>query len=328
MASEHPAHSFYHRHKQLILYSIGLLVILVIAFGAMAYSFSARVSAAEQDYNQKISALGQQTTQALEQAKGVLEAQLASLNESLTGVGTQLQSFKDQNTREINTLNSLIDSIESQTSIQLGELKTEIKNVQIKSADFSGIIEDVLKSVVSVKTNTGQGSGAIITDDGYVVTNFHVINGASESSIRAHTYGGSTYAAKVAGVDESADIAVLKIDGSFQPLEFGDYKGAKVGEKVIALGNPAGLDFTVTEGIISAFRTASNGKVYLQIDVPINPGNSGGPLVNVHSEILGINNFKLQGDFEGLGFAINSNTVEGITDRLIAEHRAAQQAAP
>ena len=323
-AAAHSPPSFYRKHRQLILYSIGLFIVLALSFGALSISFSKKLRAAQDDFDQRISLLSEETTDTLKETKSILEGQIAQVNGSLS---SELDDFRVQNEREISTLNGLIDAIEEQTNIQLGELQSELKNVQIKSADFSAIVDDVLQSVVSITTNAGQGSGAIITKDGYVVTNFHVISGATASSIRLHTYDGNSHETEVAGYDSDADIALLKINGNFDSLPFGDADEAKIGERVIALGNPAGLDFTVTEGIISAFRTSSDGYRYLQVDVPINPGNSGGPLVDVRGEILGINNFKLKGDFEGLGFAIIANTVEDITDDLISMHRA-QQSAP
>ncbi|MEK6901521.1 MAG: trypsin-like peptidase domain-containing protein, partial [Nanoarchaeota archaeon] len=104
-----------------------------------------------------------------------------------------------------------------------------------------------------------------------------------------------------------------------QPLRFGNSHNAKVGEKVIAIGNPGGLDFSVTQGIISATnRQDSNGNQYIQIDVPINPGNSGGPLINAEGKVLGVNTLKLVG-FEGLGFALASSYVDDIITTIIEE---------
>ena len=137
-------------------------------------------------------------------------------------------------------------------------------------------------------------------------------------------YSGKTYNVNIlAGYDNNADIAVLKIDASdLRALKFGDSDEVKVGEKVIAAGNPAGLSFTVTEGIVSAFRTFNNVN-YIQTDVPINPGNSGGPLINTKGEIIGINNFKV-GGFEGLGFAISSSNVRSVVNKIIDEYEAKQ----
>ena len=228
---------------------------------------------------------------------------------------------KHQNQKDIKTLSDLIDQIEQQSNIKLNELKTQLTNIQIKSADFTAIVNDVLKSVVSISTNTGQASGVIVSSKGYIVTNVHVINGAT--SISVTTNSGSTYSVKeIIGYDSNADVAVLRIDASgLKALPFGDSGKLKIGEKVIAAGNPAGLSFTVTEGIVSALRTLSNGINYIQTDVPINPGNSGGPLINTQGEIVGINDFKV-GGFEGLGFAISSNDVNAIVTKIISDYEA------
>lgn len=300
---------------------ITAIMVLVLTSGIIFY-FNYQLNAVRQDYQSRILDLNQKTAESLEGLKTTLEKLGVNLSTQIGIVDTSLQSFKSQNQQEIKTLSDLIDEIERQSSIQLTELKDELKNIRIKSADFSAIINDVLQSVVSVKTDVGQGSGAIIGTDGYIVTNVHVISG---SSIRVVTYSGDTYDANaIAGYDVNADIAVLKINApNLKALNFGNSDDVKVGEKVIAAGNPAGLAFTVTEGIVSAFRTAQNNLRYIQTDVPINPGNSGGPLINTKGEIIGINNFKV-GGFEGLGFAISSNNVRSIANKIISDYEANQ----
>lgn len=295
--------------------------------GGVVYYFNYQIKVVRYDYSAKISDLNQQIILGLQSLKQSLEAQIGILGSNLSSqiglVDVNLQNFKKQNQQEIDTLSKLIEQIEQQSSIKLTELKNELKDIRIKSADFSAIVDDVLQSVVSVKTNIGQGSGAIIDRKGYVVTNVHVISGAS--SVKVATYSGKTYDANtLVGYDSAADIAVLKVDApDLRALNFGDSDEVKVGEKVIAAGNPAGLAFTVTEGIVSAFRTGQNNIKYIQTDVPINPGNSGGPLINTNGEIIGINNFKV-GGFEGLGFAISSNNVRSAVNKIISDYEAKQ----
>ena len=202
----------------------------------------------------------------------------------------------------------------------VSELQKQVANIQVTSSDFSGIIEKVLQSVVSVRTDVGQGSGAIVSSAGYIVTNYHVIKGATAAQIL--TYDNNVHATQLIGYDEDADIAVLKIDGSFQKLKFGNSNELMVGQRLIALGNPYGLSFSVTEGIVSSVhRQGANNNYYIQIDVPINPGNSGGPLVDINGEIVGINNFKIK-DAEGLGFAIESNKVYEVYQDIIEKYEA------
>jgi len=303
-----------------------VIVLVLILAGAMFYYVNYNLKAIRQDYDARINSLSYQTLQNLKALQESTESRISALSSNLTSqigqVSDSLMGFRQQNQQEIKTLSALIDTIEQQSNIQLQELKGELEGIRIKSADFSAIVDDVLQSVVSVRTNVGQGSGVIIGTEGYIVTNVHVLSGAS--SVQVTTYSGSTYKVNtLVGYDSAADIAVMKTGASgLEGLPFGDSDRLKVGEKVIAAGNPAGLAFTVTEGIVSAFRT-QNGINYVQTDVPINPGNSGGPLINVKGEIVGINNFKV-GGYEGLGFAISSNDVENVVDRIITEYEAKQ----
>ncbi|MBI2499679.1 trypsin-like peptidase domain-containing protein [Candidatus Woesearchaeota archaeon] len=220
-----------------------------------------------------------------------------------------------------------ISSLIEESSFQLSELKNDVSNIQVKSQDFTGIIEDVTKSVVSVITDVSQGSGVIIKSDGYIVTNVHVLEDARR--IRVISSDKEVYSAKLIGYSKTTDIALLKIDADdLDYLKFGDSDDVKPGQRVIAVGNPAGLDFSVTEGIVSAVhrKVRNEDNEYIQTDVPINPGNSGGPLINIKKEIIGINNFKI-GGFESLGFAIESNLVKDVTEEIFQklEEQQAQQ---
>jgi serine protease Do len=203
----------------------------------------------------------------------------------------------------INTLSASVNSISStQTSLssQLSQIKAAT------SADFSGIIEQEIKGVVTIKTDVAQGTGFLITNDGYIVTNAHVLSGARIAN--AYDYNNNEYHASLIGYDNNMDVAVLKISGSFTKLTLGNSDETKIGEKVIAIGNPLGLSFTATEGIISARdrEGINNLPYYFQTDVALNPGNSGGPLINTNAQVIGINNFKTSGA-ENIGFALESN---------------------
>ncbi|MBI2523434.1 trypsin-like peptidase domain-containing protein [Candidatus Woesearchaeota archaeon] len=295
-------------------------IILIIAIsGSLIFYYNAKVN----ELNREILTLGNK----LDRVNENLKSDISSLNQNLTSeidlVDSDLRNFKMRNKEEINTLTGLIDEIEKQSEIQLGELRDDLKSIQVKSQDFTAIIDDVIQSVVSVGTNKGLGSGVVIDSRGFIVTNYHVVEGAS--IIRVLTYSEDVYNTALIGYNDVADVAVLKVDASLPALRFGDSDDVRVGEKVIALGNPAGLSFTVTEGIISAVhRKGPNDlPIYLQTDVPINPGNSGGPLVDANSEIIGLNNFKVSG-LEGLGFAVESNTVKDIADDVIAQYLQSQ----
>ncbi len=238
------------------------------------------------------------------------------LNKEVNTLNSGLDNLKKDTEKSTKTLEEVINEVEKQSNIELEKVKKDIESVSVTAGDFSKIIEGVLPSVVSISTDKGLGSGVFIADNGYIVTNSHVI--ASANYIRIYTNDKKIYAANVFGSDDSVDIAVLKINASYAPLQFDNSAEIKVGEKVIALGNPKGLDFTVTEGIISATnrKIGSSNIGYIQIDVPLNPGNSGGPLVNTRGKIIGINNLKL-GGLESLGFAIPSNTVKDVVDRIV-----------
>lgn len=169
-----------------------------------------------------------------------------------------------------------------------------------------------------------QGSGFIISEDGYIVTNHHVIHNASE--VRVRTSDHRIFRAEVVGKDEPSDIAVLKVDADGLPaVRIGDSDALAVGEWVLAIGAPFGMDYSVTAGIVSA-KGRSLGERYvpfIQSDVAINPGNSGGPLFNIDGEVVGINSqiYTRSGGFMGLSFAIPSNLVMDIVDQLQTDGR-------
>ena len=165
------------------------------------------------------------------------------------------------------------------------------------------------------------GSGFIISDDGIVITNNHVIQGAEDVFVRAK--GDQEFKAKILGADPGMDIAVLKIesDEKFVPVKFGDSDKSRIGDWVIAIGNPFGLGGTVTAGIISA-RNRSIGlsryEDFIQTDASINQGNSGGPLFNMNGDVIGINTAILgQSGSIGIGFAIPSNSADRVIKQLI-----------
>ncbi len=163
------------------------------------------------------------------------------------------------------------------------------------------------------------GSGFIIDKDGYIITNNHVVDGADD--IKVKLADGREYKAKVIGRDQKTDLALIKISSLFKDLPYlplGDSDKMRVGDWVLAIGNPFGLEETVTQGIISATgRVIGSGPYdnFLQTDAPINPGNSGGPLINLSGEVIGINSAIIQSG-QGIGFAIPSNMAKKITPQL------------
>ncbi|MGY6239696.1 DegQ family serine endoprotease [Burkholderia ambifaria] len=165
------------------------------------------------------------------------------------------------------------------------------------------------------------GSGFIVSADGYILTNAHVIDGANVVTVKLTDK--REYKAKVVGSDKQSDVAVLKIDASGLPtVKIGDPGQSKVGQWVVAIGSPYGFDNTVTSGIISAKSRAlpdENYTPFIQTDVPVNPGNSGGPLFNLQGEVIGINSmiYSQTGGFQGLSFAIPINEAIKVKDELV-----------
>lgn len=192
-------------------------------------------------------------------------------------------------------------------------------------------LEDLFESLPPYGNSQGKkwkemsmGSGVVVSSDGYILTNYHVIEQAED--IKVTLYDRRTFKAKVVGVDPKTDLAVIKIDAKDLPIaSWGDSDKLQVGDFVLAIGNPYGLTHTVTMGIISATGRADVGiadyEDFIQTDAAINPGNSGGPLVNIKGEIIGINTaiFSRTGGYQGIGFAVPSNMSRIIKDSLIKD---------
>ncbi len=233
-------------------------------------------------------------------------------------------------TIDYNNLNNKIINLQADTQNKLNELtesllqtKTTVEKSQeelilLKASageDFSGIIENSISSVVTIRTDVGQGTGFIINKEGYIVTNAHVLEGGRK--IEAITSSQQIIQAQFIGYDIEFDIALLKIPGEYKAFDLENSDEIQIGEKVIAIGNPLGLQFSVSQGIVSAIHREGINKVkaYIQTDAALNPGNSGGPLINKQGKVIGINNFKI-GNSESLGFALESNYIEDIVNQI------------
>lgn len=216
---------------------------------------------------------------------------------------------------------------------------TDGVSLQISGADdtqaltLQQIYAKIIPSVVSITSQTSSGevtgTGIIMTADGYIITNCHVIEDGDTPQVLLQN--DDSYQAAVIGSDETSDLAVLKIDADgLTPAEFGDSDALQVGDAVVAIGDPLGTQLrgTMTDGIISAINRdlAFDGRTLtlLQTNAALNSGNSGGPLINMHGQVVGITNMKMKAatsnatGIEGIGFAIPVKTIRSVVDELIA----------
>lgn len=231
-----------------------------------------------------------------------------------------------------------IEELEAQRSTMEAKVQSLTNSVALTGISSAGygneltvpqIIAKARPSVVAISTvsgwSSGTGSGVIMTEDGTILTNAHVVNGAQSITVRV--MDGGEYEATLIGLDEKTDLAVIKIDAdNLTPAEFGDSSSIVQGEIAVAIGNPLGLAFegSVTQGIISAvsreMEVEGRTMTYIQTDAAINPGNSGGALVNGSGQVIGINSVKVSSsDVEGLGFAIPISVALPIAEQLTTD---------
>jgi S1-C subfamily serine protease len=262
----------------------------------------------------------------------VLSATCEILLDDNSIIQAEAQQLQEDTSNTIQNVNSLPDLFS----------KVEKSVVQVASKEDTGI-----------SLGSTLGSGFVYDKNGYIVTNYHVVAGSkTEGNVQITFLDGTVYNAKLIGVDSFSDLAVLKIEGDnipsdkLVPLPIGDSTSLRVGEQIVAIGNPFGLSGSMTEGIVSGLgrmipsspespRNPPDGILppaaqplsstysipdIIQIDAPINPGNSGGPLLNIRGEVIGINTaiFSTTGASAGIGFAIPSNTIKKVVPSLIA----------
>jgi len=287
--------------QQHIIYGV---IILIVAGGLFAY-FDSEITKTQTHFNTEVN---------------ILHSELATTQEEITSLQEKVgivQTDLIEKSSAIVSLNENLQKVQTESQENLGKLEDKVRTLKSTNQDFSDVIEEVIPGVVSIITNTGSGSGFFVRGSGYIATNYHVIKGATAAQVT--TSNGNNYDVRVVGYDKNADIAVLYINETgLKRLSFANSGSVKVGEKVIAVGSPVGLDYTVTQGIVSSAKRVSDGNIYVQIDVPINPGNSGGPLINGDGKVVGINTLKLEG-YEGLGFALEADFVKNIIDDIISQ---------
>jgi serine protease Do len=208
-------------------------------------------------------------------------------------------------------------SVENKPGFYSGSTRT------LATRTVRDLVSQLGEAVVQVRTPSGLGSGFILNEDGFLMTNFHVIEGETQISVEVyHQTGGelerkSYKQVRIIAINKFGDLALLKIDDKdapkFKYVLLGSADALAVGESVFAIGSPLGLERTVTEGILSTKTRQMAGELYLQTTTQINPGNSGGPLFNMRGEVIGITNMKITFG-EGLGFAIPVESVKFFLD--------------
>ena len=255
----------------------------------------------------------------------------------LVAIGTGLVDAGGGST----TTTTTVPASAPQTALASNDSGKALSVNQIYSQDSPGVV--YITAERSAQTSpanpfgqsqggTATGSGFVIDNDGHILTNNHVVAGSDNVTVRVGGEDGQTFDAKIVGTDPSTDVAVLEVDSGsdqLQPLELGSSSGVEVGDPVVAIGNPFGLDRTATAGIVSAVQRqidAPNGFTIenaIQTDAPINPGNSGGPLLDAEGKVIGINSqIESGGQSEGnvgIGFAVPIDTAQEIAQQLIAD---------
>ncbi|MCC5941178.1 MAG: Do family serine endopeptidase [Balneolaceae bacterium] len=252
-------------------------------------------------------------------------------NRELPAYNTGSDDAESSSVNLLRDFNDAIVNIAERTNPTVVTITTR-QTVRVRQqSPFSFFFDDPRFDREQEYQRDGLGSGVIVSEDGYIITNNHVIQNADE--IKIITYTGDELDAEIIGTDPASDIAVLKVDsGTLPAIKLGNSDNIRVGEMVLAIGSPLGQQFahTVSKGIISASGRSSLGlnayENYIQTDAAINPGNSGGPLINVDGELIGINTAiaSRSGGSQGIGFAIPINMARNVMEALITDGRVAR----
>ncbi len=324
-----------------------LCLIIIVALGSLstylAYDYNAKIEKLSADQEKSMDELSAKMVAQSDALRTDVSSQLSLLGSDVATARTSITSLSSDLTSSIQNYNyqslvrdnALSESVQKMSNRSLTELSSfqqQLNKVSEASTDFAPIIPKAQDSVVTIgRKDKGVfitvGSGVLINNVGYIVTNEHVIDALS--SIYVRTHDNNEYAATVIGKDESWDVAVIKLTtekSTFTYLNWADSDRVFVGQHIIAVGNPVGLESTVTEGIISNTNRLVTGDArdiyYLQTDVAINAGNSGGPLIDKEGKIVGIATMKyMKLGYEGLSFALRSNDVQGVVMDILQEEQ-------
>jgi serine protease Do len=219
---------------------------------------------------------------------------------------------------------SLVDFSDSLRSLTA---QTSGSVVQILTSGYGLVADQEDVGASFLAGQSGKGSGVILSADGFIMTNAHVVDGVKHIRVRLHSGTENTRLidAKLAGLDRTSDLALLRIDAKgLVPLSLADSDSVTQGELVLALGSPLGLENSVSMGVISSVArqiSPDDPRIYIQTDAPINPGNSGGPLIDVNGNLVGLNTFiySKSGGSEGVGFAIPSNVIRYVFNQFLKD---------
>ncbi len=234
----------------------------------------------------------------------------------------RISQLEDETDGKVNELAVEIINTKSSLDMELININQnlmsateQINQLKVESGeDFSGVIEEVIDSIVIIRTLTAQGSGFFINSGGFIVTNKHVLvneNGEISRVIQVVKSNNKMLSGELIGYITDLDLALIKVGEESSFIELESSENVKIGEKVIAIGTPQGLQFSATDGIVSAVNRSGfgNSGTYVQTNAQLNSGNSGGPLINKKGKVIGMNNFKLV-DSEGIGFALEADKIK------------------
>ncbi len=292
-----------------LLISGGILVYLYSDLNVLKGDTERQMGHLRSEFQSKFDLLQNETRSNQEALEYRVESKDKVVEQAIKGIRDEYQA-------RMQSLLKTVSEVEQKSNIQLDDLKSKLQASSNLPKDFSDVVDRALNSIVSITTDKALGSGAIIRSDGYLVTNNHVVQDSKSVSVTLRS--GSMYSASVVYKSPEHDLAFLKIKANNLPiLELTNSDALKTGEKLVALGNPAGLTFSATEGIVSALhRNVGVFLDVLQVDIAIESGSSGGPLINKYGKIVGITSFRIKGN-DNLGFAIPSNTVKSAFDSVV-----------
>ena len=315
-----PGYSYYSTSRRKPKRHTGLLVVLVVlALLTGVASWAVNVLGVRVDFGQgnAVVSLGQPNQQQ-DAAADPQDAEQPAVN--------QTQTQPEENAAAPEQSLEIADSPQS-----VENRPAEDENALSLQAIYDKVIPSVASiSCVLQSSATSSGTGIVMSEDGYIITNYHVIEGAEQMFVLLED--DSTYSASLVGGDETTDLAVLKIEATgLTPAEFGNSDALRVGDAVVAIGDPLGIELrsTMTDGIVSAINRDLNlsGRqmTLIQTNAALNSGNSGGPLINCYGQVIGINTMKMSSysatsaTVEGLGFAIPITAAKPILDELISQ---------